>query len=383
MVNLSSIAKKFVSDNTKSIGGRRGLTTDSLQDPFSPGIGAGDDGRNAEVTSILQYPSDLGGVPDQGHFILFFINEQQPGELEHNDKPPKTSVSENAENNTTVNQVTGEIRNTGSGAQYAFASGGRPPKKVDDIKKAQKTENKNAGNGIFTLKRAPTKRLSTAIALYMPTTVDVTYNAGYEEKEIGRLAGAGVAAFDAFKGGGINAAVDAVAKKLPEMVDESIFDAVDAIAPGAKAIMFAKSGKVVSNRMELIFSGVGKRSFSYTFKFLPKSQKESKDVKSIVDKFKFHMLPKVEGDPGSSRTFVTPDTFDIEYRWIGSSNHNPYLNKISTCVLENMSVKYGGSVGYQAFEPDENSNTPPVETEISLQFKELEIITKARAEQGY
>ena len=85
MVNLSSIAKKFVSDNTKSIGGRRGLTTDSLDDPFSPGIGAGDDGRNAEVTSILQYPSDLGGVPDQGHFILFFINEQQPGELEHND----------------------------------------------------------------------------------------------------------------------------------------------------------------------------------------------------------------------------------------------------------------------------------------------------------
>ena len=217
----------------------------------------------------------------------------------------------------------------------------------------------------------------------MPTTVDVTYNAGYEEKEIGRLAGAGVAAFDAFKGGGINAAVDAVAKKLPEMVDESIFDAIDGIAPGAKAIMFAKSGKVVSNRMELIFSGVGKRSFSYTFKFLPRSQKESKDVKSIVEKFKYHMLPKVEGDPGSSRTFVTPDTFDIEYRWVGNSNHNPYLNKISTCVLENMSVKYGGSVGYQAFEPDEKGNTPPVETEISLQFKELEIITKARAEQGY
>ena len=382
MVNLSSIAKKFISDNTKSIGGRRGLTTDSLDDPFSPGIGAGDDGRNAEVTSILQYPSDLGGVHDQGHFILFFINEQQPGELEHNDKPPKLSTSENSANSK---RRADPFAGQGNTAGYGSTSGASAieTQNIRKVEEAQKTENKNAGKGIFTLKRAPTKRLSTAIALYMPTTVDVTYNAGYEEKEIGRLAGAGVAAFDAFKGGGINAAVDAVAKKLPEMVDESIFDAIDGIAPGAKAIMFAKSGKVVSNRMELIFSGVGKRSFSYTFKFLPRSQKESKDVKSIVEKFKYHMLPKVEGDPGSSRTFVTPDTFDIEYRWVGNSNHNPYLNKISTCVLENMSVKYGGSVGYQAFEPDEKGNTPPVETEISLQFKELEIITKARAEQGY
>ena len=382
MVNLSSIAKKFISDNTKSIGGRRGLTTDSLDDPFSPGIGAGDDGRNAEVTSILQYPSDLGGVPDQGHFILFFINEQQPGELEHNDKPPKLSTSENSANSK---RRADPFAGQGNTAGYGSTSGASAieTQNIRKVEEAQKTENKNAGKGIFTLKRAPTKRLSTAIALYMPTTVDVTYNAGYEEKEIGRLAGAGVAAFDAFKGGGINAAVDAVAKKLPEMVDESIFDAVDGIAPGAKAIMFAKSGKVVSNRMELIFSGVGKRSFSYTFKFLPRSQKESKDVKSIVEKFKYHMLPKVEGDPGSSRTFVTPDTFDIEYRWVGNSNHNPYLNKISTCVLENMSVKYGGSVGYQAFEPDEAGDTPPVETEISLQFKELEIITKTRAKEGY
>ena len=382
MVNLSSIAKKFISDNTKSVGGRRGLTTDSLDDPFSPGVNAGDKGRNAEVTTILQYPSDLGGVPDQGHFILFFINEQQPGELEHNDKPPKLSTSENSANSK---RRADPFAGQGNTAGYGSTSGASAieTQNIRKVEEAQKTENKNAGKGIFTLKRAPTKRLSTAIALYMPTTVDVTYNAGYEEKEIGRLAGAGVAAFDAFKGGGINAAVDAVAKKLPEMVDESIFDAVDGIAPGAKAIMFAKSGKVVSNRMELIFSGVGKRSFSYTFKIFPRSQKESKDVKSIVEKFKYHMLPKVEGDPGSSRTFVTPDTFDIEYRWVGNSNHNPYLNKISTCVLENMSVKYGGSVGYQAFEPDEKGNTPPVETEISLQFKELEIITKARAEQGY
>ena len=110
---------------------------------------------------------------------------------------------------------------------------------------------------------------------------------------------------------------------------------------------------------------------------------ESKNVKLIVDKFKYHMLPQVEGDPGSSRTFVTPDTFDIEYRWVGNSESNKYLNKVSTCVLTDMSVKYGGNVGYQAFEPDEKGDTPPAETEITLSFKELEIITKQRAGEGF
>ena len=72
-------------------------------------------------------------------------------------------------------------------------------------------------------------------------------------------------------------------------------------------------------------------------------------VHNIVRRFKFHMLPELEGDPGTSRRFVTPDTFNIEYQWVGGGGkHNTYLNKIATCVLKNMSVKYGGgrSVSY-------------------------------------
>jgi hypothetical protein len=60
---------------------------------------------------------------------------------------------------------------------------------------------------------------------------------------------------------------------------------------------------------------------------------------------------------------------------------NSYLNKISTCVLESMNVTYGGD-RYKTF--DGNSNgAPPVETTITLNFKEMELITKERAQEGF
>ena len=65
-----------------------------------------------------------------------------------------------------------------------------------------------------------------------------------------------------------------------------------------------------------------------------------------------------------------------------AGEHNTQLNKVSTCVLHNFTVKYGGG-RYSAHVADETHNTPPVESEISLSFKELELITKTRASQGF
>ena len=61
------------------------------------------------------------------------------------------------------------------------------------------------------------------------------------------------------------------------------------------------------------------------------------------------MLPEIVGDVTTSRTFITPDVFDIKYM-MSDGKENEYINKISTCVLENMNVKYGGD-RYQAFDP--------------------------------
>jgi hypothetical protein len=60
---------------------------------------------------------------------------------------------------------------------------------------------------------------------------------------------------------------------------------------------------------------------------------------------------------------------------------NQYLNKISTCVLESMNVTYGGD-RFKTFDGNEDG-APPVETTMTLNFKEMELITKQRAEEGF
>ena len=71
--------------------------------------------------------------------------------------------------------------------------------------------------------------------------------------------------------------------------------------------------------------------------------------------------------------------FDIGYMYLGSQNL--HLHNISTCVLENMNVVYGGD-RYRTFTPD-NEGAQPVETTITLNFKEMELITRERVFEGY
>ena len=114
---------------------------------------------------------------------------------------------------------------------------------------------------------------------------------------------------------------------------------------------------------------------------IPKSEKEANEVRNIVDAFKMNMLPEmVAGDTGfTGRNLKIANTFDIKYMFV--NRENQYLNKISTCVLESMNVAYGGD-RYKTFDGNE-SGAPPVETTITLNFKEMELITKERAQEGF
>ena len=154
--------------------------------------------------------------------------------------------------------------------------------------------------------------------------------------------------------------------------------------------------------MEVLFTDVGRRSFSYSFNFIPKSEDESRVVYDIVQTFKEHMLPEHlavlwpgSGPPAlrslgweggklsKGRLLKMPDTFDIFYFY--HDNENPFLNRISTCYLTSLDVDYGGEK-YVTYEPttlNGQSGPPPQRTNISLAFTEIETITRERAEQGF
>ena len=63
------------------------------------------------------------------------------------------------------------------------------------------------------------------------------------------------------------------------------------------------------------------------------------------------------------------------------AKRNKYLNKITTCYLTDMSVKYG-SDRYTAYRPDD-IGAPPQNTSVTLNFQEVEIVTRERAAKGF
>lgn len=386
------------------------LTNDFSADPFKQRVSLDQNTRQSKFNQeILQYPLNAGndgGRTPAGHHIQFEILEQDVGTIKFGELPKETTdevvgisslisnsavardvvVSKNGSVFTLVPalsqkaQSASESGNSSRAAQELglnpFISGAAEVKRIQ--KQGARIRNQ-------TFARAPTSRLQSLIKLFMPPTVEVTYAPNYTDEQIGLGAKTAAGAVDTFIGTDGD-----IAEKIGEsfkttlksgLLEKAAIGTIDTLAPGFKAILFGRSGKAVNNRLELIFSGLQKRSFSFNFKFLPKSYQEAKAVYNIIRRFKFHMLPEIAGDVTTSRTFITPDVFDIKYM-MSDGKENEYINKISTCVLENMNVKYGGD-RYQTFDPSmaeagapDGMKAPPVQTEMTLQFKELEIVTQ-------
>ena len=332
---------------------------------------------------MVTYPEDLGSE-DQGHMVLFNINEQEQANINFGGgRRVRTATSDYARQ---------MARAYGDG----FAQDTHP----NDY------YNKLQGKSTASLKRAPTRRLASSIAMYMPAQVSVGTSAQYGEVEIGSLAAAAQNILNAdvpnvfdnpaeFAKGMMDAGKQAVAQAKGSQAAQSytegmVRNTLGAI-PGLEnigAVQDAARGFVRNDRLELAFQGIGRRSFSFSFKCMPKSENEALAVDKIVNMFRFYMAPSFKGDVSQSRTMIIPATFDISYLF-QNGTPNFFLNRISTAYLESCNVTYGGE-RVQFFRPTEKlvngksmPGAPPVETNIELQFREIELITRERIGVGY
>ena len=94
--------------------------------------------------------------------------------------------------------------------------------------------------------------------------------------------------------------------------------------------------------------------------------REAKSIKKFVRclDFIWHQVLRVKRD--TSRTFIVPATFDIEYRLM-VGGENSFLNKISTSVLTGCDITYGGE--RTTFFRPTDGGAPPVQTNITLILK--------------
>ena len=233
--------------------------------------------------------------------------------------------------------------------------------------------------------RAPVRKSIAAVSMFMPAQVATTYSANYTDTGMGMFVGDALNIYDELKRkgmreGDITKSLDGVISGAGNLAELALTNIVGSgVVPGLSGLREARgitTGEIISERMELAFKGINKRQFQYTFKMIPKSAAEADEIKSIIHLFKRNMLPEMTGGDATGRRMTIPNTFNIQYMYNGADNN--FLHKIGECVLENFSVSYGGEK-YATYNPTANG-APPVETTITLAFKELDMVTRAGVE---
>ena len=342
-----------VADAVNSAAGSfKSVTNPASSVPTSGQSGVRTPAQNKLGIKMLQYPNDVGSA-GQGHYILFKIHEVNDGKIVKGNNASSTST------------------------------GGRR-------------------NRSLALKNT-SKRTKTQIGLYMPPSVKTEYKSEYTNTEISSIAESlRDTTLTAMRTGSFGTFDQMVSKVADAGADAAIelgikaADKLPMMPAGLLQTGFLAAGKVRSKKMELMFTGVKRRSFGYTFIFIPKSKNESVVIDKIIYEFKKAMLPKYTtgflGTSGNDRTLSIPTTFDVEYFFNsgkGGSKQNNFLNKIATCYLTDMSVQYGGD-RYKAYSPNQTQRpagggegAPPQRTSLTLNFDEIEIITQEDIDLGF
>ena len=364
-------AVKTATGNIKSIAGLNPTGSNSQLGQMSNLMGG-------TSSNILSYPLNVDTDEQQGHYVLFHINTRTNGKL----LTPKSGKSIKAATDKARAEINQEPEDIGAAGNpdLSFDGGGTKIPKVDAVKKG--------GTRSIVLSKLPTKRLEKSIALYMPAQVTATYGVNYSDEKIGSLAMAGSDAIEAFKTGGSNteakirSALKAAGPAGKEMLQGFLEGALDAVAPGAQALAQLERGTVVTPRMEMMFEGVGRRSFSYTFNFIPKSEQEALVVEEIIQHFKFYMMPAYS-NPNTRREMDIPGTFDIQYMYRGSENS--FINKVSTCFLTQVDVQYGDAKfkTYEEATGLRGKGLPPQKSQIQLSFSEIELLSQDKIADGF
>jgi len=112
------------------------------------------------------------------------------------------------------------------------------------------------------------------------------------------------------------------------------------------------------------------------FRLVPRNQVEARLINVIIDTLKYYASPQIPKETGG-RYFIPPAQFELEF-YDSENNQNTFLFKTKKCVLEDIAIDFTGTGSYTSF-----YDGSPVETRLSLKFKETVFIDRDAVNQGY
>ena len=369
--------------------------------------------------STLEYPIDIQSRSDLGHYMIFYINVPITGkegkDLKHKARKRNRTAGGSpmdafAVPSPKVPKLSAEEQAIIAGTRFAQPKPGQTgPGSYDMLGQSWMPGNEKVvmshgadgpqSNTSRVLGAKRTTRTQDAIILYMPPNIVENYAAQYKEGELGRIAGEGASAaqavMNAFRSsvgqvantnakdgamGAMQLGKAGVRMARDEARERSMQALGGLVGSDLKGMMLKADNQAINNFLEVMFTGIAHRKFSYTWKIAPKNSDESEAAYNIIQKFKRHMAPEM-GGKGHGRYFTVPSEFDIFYMYRGEENE--WINKIGRSVLLNLDVNYTPQQ-FQTFRPHANrKGAPPVEMDLKLDFMETALITKEYVDKGF
>lgn len=281
----------------------------------------------------LKYPQDIGHDIFQGHYINFYIN---------------------------VHRASDYYKGT------SFTYGGAPSTYVALDENGSPTTSWGAA-----AQRMAYNRISQAISLYIPDTMQTSQNIEWENSSLLQLGEQMAKGATNSKGAGISSGGSSLkAKAMNALRSTSAFIGKAAEIGGNVGSI---AGFAMNPQLLVLFRGINPRTFQYEFYFTPRNEDESNSVKNIIRAFRFHSHPEANLLAGAF--FTAPSTFDIEFIHRGQRNTN--IHQIKTCVLTNYTLDYA-PYGWSTYK-----DGMPVQTRMVLTFQETDLIQKSDIEKGY
>jgi hypothetical protein len=335
------------------------------------------------------YPRDLATDPSKSHYVTFSIKEIVPAGFTSNS--PSTGGN-SIKPLSNVDSLLGSNNNSNSDSSSSNYVNGV------DLQSDQATTLKILGKGIgdalkivsgLELKVSP--RLTNpvkVISLYMPDTLEANYNSHYTEmslasdtgllqtiRELNQVAGD---VGKAIGTGNLRGALMSLGKSAS--TDPVVIDLATKVANKAGvdigqlgSFLLKGQGYAINPQMQMLYQGISLREFTLSFIFTPKTETDSQTIDKILWIFKNYSLPTLTAGSQTSTDslfLIPPAIFNVNF--FNNNKENQYLPKYGDCALMDVGVNYAPN-GWAAFD-----NGAPVQTTLSLHFKEIQALDRGK-----
>jgi hypothetical protein len=217
------------------------------------------------------------------------------------------------------------------------------------------------------IENSPFLRLEGSVRLPLPEGLRDNLSLGYTPADLGPAVGAALDAAAATQNGGralfSQENVSAVAQGIGVGVAQNLINQNTGLQTAAQGLQ-AFLGMAVNPYQTILFEKPEFKTHNFSWKIMPKSEKESDEARKIYKTFQYHASPGISSGPG---LFFSYPSMVIVNLYPSSD----FLYRFKPCVIRSVSVNYAGAGAPSFFK---RTDAPTAMT-LSIQLQEIEYWT--------